>query len=101
MTRPRIYITQPVAPSAIERLQGVAEVEWNPDPVHIVTKDELLSAMRGHDILFCLLHDKVDGEVIAANPRLRAIASMKITPSDIDMAEAALPHDAAVASRAS
>ena len=77
MSRPRIFITQPVGQSAIERLQGVAEVEWNPDPVHIVTKDELLSAVRGHDILFCLLHDKVDGEVIAANPGLRAIASMK------------------------
>ena len=88
MSRPRVFITQPVARSAIERLQAVAEVEWNPDPVHIVTKDELLSAVRGHDILFCLLHDKVDGEVIAANPGLRAIASMKITPSDVDVAEA-------------
>ncbi len=86
--RPRVFITQPVAASAIERLRRVAAVELNPDPVHIVTKDELLSAVREHDILFCLLHDKVDGEVIAANPGLRAIASMKITPSDIDMAEA-------------
>jgi glyoxylate reductase len=60
-------------------------VELNPDSVHIVTKDELLDAVRRHDILFCLLHDKVDGEVIAANPKLRAVASMKITPSDIDV----------------
>jgi glyoxylate reductase len=88
MSRARVFITQPVAQSAIERLKKVAEVEWNPDPVHIVTKDELLSAVRGHDILFCLLHDKVDGEVIAANPGLRAVASMKITPSDVDVAEA-------------
>jgi glyoxylate reductase len=86
--RPRIYITQPVAQSAIDRLRAVAEVDLNPDPVHIVTKEELLSAVRSHDILFCLLHDRVDGEVIAANPGLRAIASMKITPSDIDMAVA-------------
>ena len=83
--RPRIFITQPVAPSAIERLRAVAEVDLNPDPVHIVTKDELLEAVRGHDILFCLLHDRVDGDVIAANPKLRAVASMKITPSDIDV----------------
>jgi glyoxylate reductase len=83
--RPRIFITQPVAPSAIERLRAVAEVDLNPDPVHIVTKDELLEAVRGHDILFCLLHDRVDGDVIAANPNLRAVASMKITPSDIDV----------------
>ena len=69
--RPRVYVTQPVAQSAIERLRAVADVELNPDSVHIVTKDELLAAVRGHDILFCLLHDKVDRDVIAANPNLR------------------------------
>jgi glyoxylate reductase len=88
MSRPRIFITQPVAQSAIERLQGVAEVEWNPDPVHIMDKEELCAAVRRHDILFCLLHDRVDRDVIAANPDLRAVASMKITPSDLDVAEA-------------
>ena len=88
LIRPRIYITQPVASSAIERLKQVAEVEWNPDPVHIMAKEELCAALRRHDILFCLLHDRVDRDVIAANPELRAIASMKITPSDVDVAEA-------------
>lgn len=85
---PRIFITQPVAASAIERLRAVAEVESNPDTLHIVTKGELLAAVRDRDILFCLLHDRVDRDVIAAEPRLRMIASMKITPSDIDVAEA-------------
>ena len=88
MSRPRIYITQPVAQSAIARLQGVAEVDFNPVSVHIPSKDEMLAAVRQHDILFCLLQDRVDAEVIAANPDLRMIASMKITPSDIDVAAA-------------
>jgi glyoxylate reductase len=88
MSRPRVFITQPVAPSAILRLQGVAEVEWNPDPVHIMGKEELCVAVRRHDILFCLLHDNVDRDVIAANPDLRAIACMKLTPSDLDVAAA-------------
>lgn len=86
--RPRVYVTQPVAASALERLRTVADVELNPDSVHIVTKDELLAAVRDRDILFCLLHDRVDRDVIAAGTRLRAIASMKITPSDIDVAAA-------------
>jgi len=86
--RPRIFITQPVAQSAMERLKEVAVVEINPDSVHIPGKDELLAAVRQHDILFCLLQDRVDAEVIAANPGLRMIASMKITPSDIDVAAA-------------
>jgi glyoxylate reductase len=86
--RPRIYITQPVAESAIQRLRAVADVELNPDSLHIATKDELLEKVPQLDILFCLLHDRVDRDVIAAATRLRAIASMKITPSDIDVAEA-------------
>src|SRR5207244_10588695 len=86
--RPRVFITQPVAKSAIERLRSVAEVEWNPDAVHIMTQDELRAAVREHDILFCLLQDRVDNDVIAASANLRAIASMKITPSDIDVAAA-------------
>lgn len=88
MTRPRIFITQPVAQSAIERLKNIAVVEINPDPVHIPGKDEMLAAVRRNDILFCLLQDRVDGDVIAANPGLRMIASMKITPSDVDVAAA-------------
>lgn len=86
--RPRIYITQPVAQSAIARLQKVADVKWNPDAVHIMTQDELIAAVKECDILFCLLHDHVPREVIEANPKLKAIASMTITPADIDIAAA-------------
>ena len=86
--RPKIFITQPVAQSAIERLRAVADVTLNTDTAHIATKSELLNAVRDCDILFCLLHDRVDRDVIASGSRLRAIASMKITPSDIDVEEA-------------
>lgn len=86
--RPQVFISQPVAKSAIERLRGVADVELNPDPLHVMEKDELIAAVRKHDVLFCLLHDHVDRDVIAANPRLKAVASMAITPANIDVAEA-------------
>jgi len=86
--RPRIHITQPVAQSAVDRLQAVADVRWNPDPLHIMTQAELVAAARDSDILFCLLHDHVDAAVISANPKLKAVASMTITPADIDIAAA-------------
>ena len=86
--RPRVFITQPVHPGPIARLQTVAEVEWNRDPLHILSKEELIAAARRADILFCLLQDHVDAEVIRANPDLRAIATMTITPADIDIAAA-------------
>src|SRR5262249_51652031 len=39
-------------------------------------------------ILFTKLHDTVDRAVIAANPKLRAIASQSITPDNTDVAAA-------------
>lgn len=87
--RPRVFITQPVAASAVARLRAVADVTMNPDMLHIVRKDEMIAAARGHDVLFCLLHDRIDRDVLAANPNLKVIASTTVTPADIDTAEAA------------
>jgi glyoxylate reductase len=86
--RLKVYLTQPVAQSAVERLRAATDLTLNADPLHIATRDELIAAVRSNDILFCLLHDVVDREVIAANPKLKAVASMTITPADIDVAEA-------------
>ena len=86
--RPRIFVTQPVAKSAIERLRKVATVKVNPESSRIIAKKALVAAVRTCDILFCLLHDRIDRDVIAANPTLRAIASQSITPDNIDVAEA-------------
>ena len=88
MLRPRIFVTQPIPKSALERLKTFGEVEWNRDAVHLMTESELAIALRGHDILFCLLPDRLGAELIAASPALRMIATMKITPSDIDVTAA-------------
>jgi glyoxylate reductase len=84
----RVFITQPISPRALERLRTIAHVDLNSDPLRILSKNELKVAIRDCDVLFCLLHDRVDREVIAAGSKLRAIASMTITPADIDIAAA-------------
>ena len=73
---------------ALARLREVAEVELNPDSTHIITKPELIAALGRNDYLVCLLHDRVDAEVINASPNLRLIASMAITPAGVDVAAA-------------
>jgi glyoxylate reductase len=88
LARPRIFVTQPVAKSAIARLRKVATVKVNPESSRIIPKKALVAAVRNSDILFSLLHDRIDRDVIAANPALRAIASQSITPDNIDVAEA-------------
>jgi glyoxylate reductase len=86
--RPRVFVTQPVAKSALERLREVATVKVNPDASRIMPKRALVAAVRKCDILFCLLHDRIDREVIAANPKLRLVAAQSISPSNIDVGAA-------------
>jgi glyoxylate reductase len=86
--RPRVFVTQPIAPRALERLRKIAEVKINADSSKIIAKTKMIAGAKKADILVSLLHDKVDRAVLAANPKLRAVCSMSITPDNIDVAEA-------------
>ena len=86
--RPRVFVTQPIAESAIDRIKAVADVAVNDDSSRILVKEALLKGVAGCDFLLPLMHDKIDRSVIAANPDLLAITSMAITPTDIDIEEA-------------
>jgi len=88
LRRPRIYVTQPVADNAIKRLRALGTVKVYPDDSRIIPHRTLITAVKQADILFCLLHDKIDKAVVAANPNLRLIAAQSISPSNIDVAEA-------------
>ena len=88
MSRPRVFISQPIAASALERLQKIAAVTVNKDSSKIISKAKLIAGAKKCDILVSLLHDKVDRAVLAANPKLRALCSLSLTPDNIDVAEA-------------
>jgi glyoxylate reductase len=83
--RPRLFVTQPVSEHALKRLRKVARVTMFADSSRIIPKRTLIAEVRKADVLFCLLHDKIDRDVIAANPDLRLIAAQSITPSNIDV----------------
>src|SRR4029079_12818869 len=88
VSRPRVFVTQPIAESALERLRAVADVTVNPDSSRVLPKNKLMAAVKHCDILISLLHDTVDLDVLAANPDLKAVSSMNITQDRIDLAEA-------------
>jgi len=88
MSRPRIFVTQPIAESALKRLRAVADVEVNPDSSRVLSKDKLIAGVKRADILLCLLHDVIDRDVLIANPALKAVSSMNITQDRIDLASA-------------
>jgi glyoxylate reductase len=83
--RPRVFVTQPIAKSALDRLRKVAAVTVNSDSSRIIAKPKLIAAVKKCDILFPRLHDRIDGDVVAANPNLTAICSMTITPDNTDV----------------
>ena len=86
--KPRIFITQPIAQSAIDRLRVVADLTIGQDSSRILPKADLIEAVKHADILYALLHDVVDRDVLDANPDLKAVASSSITPDNIDVAAA-------------
>jgi glyoxylate reductase len=88
MSRPRIFVTQPIAESALARLRAVADVEVNLDSSRVLPKDRLIEGVKRADILLSLLHDTVDRDVLTSNPHLKAVSSMNITQDRIDLAAA-------------
>src|SRR6202165_2224083 len=86
--KPRVFVSQPIAQSALDRLRPIASVKINTDSSKILAKPKLIAAVKKCDILFSFLHDVIDRAALAANPKLRMLASMSITPDNIDVAEA-------------
>ena len=84
----RIFVTQPVPDAPLAPLRALANVTVYPDSSRILPYDDLLREIPRCDILYCLLHDRVDGKVIEAGRRLKLIATSAITPSNVDVANA-------------
>ena len=85
MSKPKIFITQPIEESALKRLQAVMDVEVHPDATQPISKEDLIRGVRNKDFLFCRLHDTIGGEALEANPNLKLIATMATSPGQIDM----------------
>lgn len=74
--------------NAIERLRAVGTVEVYPDSRTILPKAQLIEALRECEILCCLLHDRIDAEVIDAAPSLMMISDGAINPTNINVTRA-------------
>jgi len=88
MKKPKIFITQPVETSALQRLHQVMDVEIHPDASKSILKEDLIKGISSCDYLFCRLGDIVDADVISANPNLKLIVTMATSSAQIDLKEA-------------
>ena len=58
--KPRVFVTQPIASRALDRLRAIANVKINTDSSKIIAKSKLIAAVKKCDVLFSLLHDRID-----------------------------------------
>ena len=42
----RVFVSQPIAPSALDRLRTIADVKMNPDSSKILARSKLLAAVK-------------------------------------------------------
>src|SRR3989344_3822058 len=87
----KVYITRIIPEAGIKMLKEKGyEVVVNPDD-RVLTKEELITALKdqNYDALFCLLTDKIDGEVMDAfGPQLKVVANMAVGFDNIDTQKA-------------
>lgn len=72
----------------MERLRALGEVAVFPDAGRILPRSTLLAEIASADVLCCLLHDRIDREVLDAARSLRLIATGTVVPSNVDVSYA-------------
>ena len=84
--RSKIYIPQPIPEVAIDRLKKLADVEVFPHLDRVISREELLKAVKGKNYLYAMAEISFTAEVIdAALPDLKGIAAMYIFPKFVDI----------------
>jgi gluconate 2-dehydrogenase len=83
--RPAVLVARAVFPEIIERLAAHFEVEANPEDT-VWSKAELSRRLNGKAGAFITGSERIDAEVLDANPQLRAVCNMAVGFNNIDLA---------------
>ncbi len=84
MTRPAVLVARAVFPDVLERLRGHFEVEDNTAD-RIFDKPTLIARLAGKAGAFTTGSERIDAEVLAANPQLRVVANMAVGYNNFDI----------------
>jgi len=84
MSRPHVLVARSVFPEVIERLRAHFEVEDNPSDTTF-TKAQLIERLRGKAGAFTTGSERIDAEVLDANPQLRVVANMAVGYNNFDI----------------
>ena len=83
----KVFVTRKIPTPGLELLKKECTIELNPSD-RVLSKEEIIKGIKGKDGLLCLLTDRIDKEVINAEPRLKMIASYAVGYDNIDIAAA-------------
>lgn len=84
-TRPAVLVARAIFPQVVKRLRQHFEVDDNPEDL-IFSKAQLISRLKGKVGAFTTLSERVDEEVLTANPELRVVANMAVGYNNLDVA---------------
>ncbi len=84
MDKPALLATHPLFPGPRRRLEEKFDVAYWTEPDR-PPRAELLRRVAARDALICLLTDKIDEELLAAAPRLRAVANVAVGYDNVDL----------------
>jgi len=82
-----IFVTRRIPRAGLEVLEEAGarfEISQS-DEEKPVAREDLLAGVRGCDVLLCLLTERIDREVLEANPSLRGVANMAVGYNNIDV----------------
>ena len=86
--KPAIFVTRKLPPAAMALLEESSQMECNPHN-RVLSREELLDAVRGKDGILSLLTDTMDGEVMdSAGKSLKMIANYAVGFNNIDVSAA-------------
>lgn len=83
----RVFVTRRLPGTALERLAAVHDLDLWPEETP-PPRDVLIQRSQAADALLCLLTDRIDADLLAACPNLRAIANLAVGTDNIDLAAA-------------
>lgn len=83
-TRPRVLVARRAFEDIIDRLREHFELEENPDDA-VWPKAELIARLQGKAGVFATGSTRIDAEVVAACPELRAVCNMAVGYNHVDV----------------
>ncbi len=87
MSKPKVFITRKIPDAGITLLKKSCDVRvYSKD--QIIPRKELLKGVKWCDALLSLLTDKINKEILDANPKLKIVSNYAVGFDNIDVASA-------------